>query len=235
MMQNRAFKNWSRDEINFLESNYLQMSLTNIAAALRRSYYGIKCQVRRLKLFEKFVENPVNPYEHLSIAERAYIAGFIDGEGCIGVNLTFQNGSPIRATPSFRISNSNREVIEWLIKKINFGRWSHSTVYTDSRIHNKQLRKTYEFKIENRFRIEPFLQMILPYLQVKKTITKEVLKFLRMKIQRGKYSLQDWKQILRIKSLIDSASPQHVRCLNSLAKFVKELEAEQTENLIKSN
>lgn len=61
----------------------------------------------------------------LSREERAYIAGFLDGDGCIMLQLIFRHdywlGYQIRASVVFYQKQQNRTFLEWLKEKLSDG------------------------------------------------------------------------------------------------------------------
>jgi hypothetical protein len=103
--------------------------------------------------------------------ESAYIAGIVDGEGCIGIYLKKNRGYLIQLT----IVNTHKELLVWL------GKMFHANAcksLPDKRPRNKQ-----SFAITvDRMRAFKVLQRIQPYLIVKRkqadlAIQKETCKY----------------------------------------------------------
>lgn len=94
----------------------------------------------------------------------AYIAGFVDGEGCISLGSRNKNNST-RVT--IEIAQNKREVLDWIVSELGFGR-----VYTKKYKHGN----TYCLSIfakEGRI----FIPLIFPYLIVKSKQAALLLKF----------------------------------------------------------
>lgn len=217
---------WSSDEIQFLEEKYSKLSLVEIAKILHRSVQSLENKSRRLKLQQQAINNikPLN----LTETEKAYFAGFLDGEGNVNVSIKRQHGKPQRVISQVEISNTNKEVLEWITERLNQGdrRISRLRHCMDHRFSPP--RDAYYLKISGRLAIEPFLQTLLPYLHVKKKPTKYLLRFLRSHIPFERYTLRDWKNILKLRETINSHKDAHIRSRQALNYFVKELESKES-------
>jgi len=218
-----SYQYWSRQETNFLKSHYLKFTTQDIAKALNRNYSSVKAKIEKLKLYSQAIKaNKLTT--KLSKTERAYIAGFIDGEGNIGVSLVYRDGLPAHGTPIISISNTDRKVLEWIASKVNRARWIKKFVHVYKQPgRNPQHRDFYVLDISSRLRLEPLLKAILPYLQIKKKRAQVLLEFYEARIFQKPYSIQDWERILKIRELIDSSRPSQVKRRKFLAQFIKEL------------
>jgi len=104
----------------------------------------------------------------LTIEEKAYLAGLVDGEGsillCKGKKYT---------VPSYilrvKVVNTNKQVIEWIQKRIK-GR-------IDIRKSDNKWRTLFIWSIHKKEIIHNFLKAILPYLIIKKEQAKIALQF----------------------------------------------------------
>jgi hypothetical protein len=103
-----------------------------------------------------------------SETDLAYLAGFIDGEGCFFIGIFDTKSAAGNIARNYhtyiKICNTNREVMEWIAKKFsgtNYQQWKSTdrAKKHDKEIHNIQ------FTGENLNNIMP---RILPYLIVKK-------------------------------------------------------------------
>jgi len=213
---------WSPDEIRFLKEKYSKLSLVEIARILHRSVRSVESKSRRLKLRQQAICNiePLN----LTETEKAYIAGLLDGEGNVNISIIRRHGKPLRVIPQVEISNTNKEVLEWIAERVNQGnrRISRLRRYTDHRF-SKPL-DNYYLSISGRLAIEPFLQALLPYLHIKKLPTECLFKFLKSHIPFEPYTLEDWQNILRLRETINSRKDAHIESRRILRHFVKELE-----------
>lgn len=219
-----SYQYWSQQEINFLKSHYLKFNTQNIAKALNRSYSSVKAKIEKLKLYSQAIRaNKLTT--KLSETERAYIAGFIDGEGTIGISLVYRNGLPIHGTPVVSISNTNKRVLEWIASKVNRAKWIKKSVHVYKQPeYNPRHRDFYALNLCSRLRLEPFLKAILPYLQIKRKLAQTVLEFYEARIFQRPYSIQDWKRILKIRELTNSSRFPQIKRRKFLAHFIKELE-----------
>ena len=87
-----------------------------------RKTYSSEADRRHAEYLRNKAKRPIppeDPINRLSELDRAYIAGLIDGEGCIRIGRV----GPERITfyPSISIGMTNREVIEWLQDRIHSG------------------------------------------------------------------------------------------------------------------
>ena len=96
---------------------------------------------------------------NLSEAERGYLAGLIDGEGCLRLSKSRnRNGAPVYHI-QVDIANTSRALMDWLNTKLP------GTVYGQDR----QPRRTiYHWKLSGNRRAITFLREIAPYLIIKR-------------------------------------------------------------------
>ena len=102
---------------------------------------------------------------NLSETEKAYIAGIIDGEGCVGVH----KGKGNSLVPRVQIANTQMNLLTWLLERIGTG-YIHRTEYTS-----------------NYYDVKPLLEATLPYLIIKKKQAELVLEFLNLRLSRDKW------------------------------------------------
>lgn len=104
----------------------------------------------------------------------AYVAGIIDGEGCIGIKT---NGSQ-KTGAKFVIRVSIGHTSEWLISMIHmqFG-GSLYLKYAGSEHH----KPAWGWELSSR-KAESFLKLILPYLQIKRPQAELALSFQHRKV-----------------------------------------------------
>jgi hypothetical protein len=117
----------------------------------------------------------------------SYLAGLIDGEGCISISHRIQEGEKLtrihkrRANTvpykmfSLRIQITNTHVglMKWLIE--NFG-----GVYYLRREATDKHKASYEWRPKGRANTEKMLLAILPYMIIKKEQTQIALDYIRM-------------------------------------------------------
>ena len=102
----------------------------------------------------------------LSKTEKAWLAGFIDGEGYIG--LTFQrkkvtkhSAASLRYHPFLIIANTNKEVLYFIRELIGEGR-----IYVMHKSTNNK-KTSYQYKLTKMDVLYEILVLLLPYLRVK--------------------------------------------------------------------
>lgn len=100
----------------------------------------------------------------------AYIAGFFDGEGYVGIYNYKAEGTHKndRKRLQLGITNTNRDVLDWIKKRFNFGH-----IKEKSR-SSPNWKICYEWTVRDRNAMK-FLKMIYPYLRVKKKIVKSLI------------------------------------------------------------
>jgi len=107
---------------------------------------------------------------------KAYIAGIIDGEGCLSIV-----GNLKRLRPIVEISNCNKDLINWLLK--NF---KDFTVYNSKYIDSRNIKYKPQFRIvlntyDSIFRL---LNEIKPYLVIKSKQADIIIKFIESRFKR---------------------------------------------------
>lgn len=103
----------------------------------------------------------------LSESEKAWLAGFVDGEGYIGItHQTKKETSSSSASdiyhPLLIITNTNKEALEYIQRITAVG-----AVYSGKLPKNNE-KPSYQYKISKRDDILAILGLILPYLKIKK-------------------------------------------------------------------
>ena len=114
-------------------------------------------------------------------AERAYLAGILDGEGCLAIYKQFQKATPIRAArwhffPRVTVGNTRLELLFWLKQKLGGA----------VNVNTKQIgrRKTgYRWTCSDRRAIE-VITLALPYLLLKRSQAELILSFRAKRISR---------------------------------------------------
>lgn len=109
---------------------------------------------------------------------KQYLAGFMDGEGCIGLykhkdNRT-KNGFTISALVS--IGNTDKSLLNE-IQKLSNG------VVVDHKHKNNNAKMLYNLQIQNHQDIISFLELIYPYLILKKEQAKLMIDFCKKRVK----------------------------------------------------
>lgn len=99
----------------------------------------------------------------LTELDKAYIAGFFDGEGCVGyynASKTMKN-RPSYFHTSVQVCNIDPCVIKWVAETTGVGRCQIT------RFKDKKRRTAYQWQIGKKADVIVFLNAIRPYLKVK--------------------------------------------------------------------
>ena len=123
----------------------------------------------------------------------AYVAGFTDGEGCIGFH------SAKGARPNIQITQSGeigRIVMSRIAEFLGY-QGVHSTLHCyasfgGGSVSRKRYKDAWFLRIHRKEDAIRFLQLTLPYLQVKHTIAQDILRFFIL--------YPDWASVVRRKT-----------------------------------
>ncbi len=144
--------------------------------------------------------NPVG--KKLSEVELAYIAGFLDADGCIMATIEPHKekryGFRVRVT--LKITQSKKEIIDWFRMSLVDG-----SVYRN--------RTTFDWITRDQKAVYRILQELKPYLKVKKAQSEYAQKIISTIVESK-------KDFLRIARLADSLSRLNVRSKNRRKNYV---------------
>jgi len=128
--------------------------------------------------------------------ELSYIAGFLDGDGCIMLQLVYRHdyvfGYQIRASIVFYQDIRNRNFLEWLKGKLKFG-------YIRNRNDGMS-----EYTIVGVTAVSRILTSFKPYLKLKKRQVSLALKVLKQMPGTGNKLTP--QKLLRLSKLVDGFS-----------------------------
>jgi len=113
----------------------------------------------------------------LSEPEKAWLAGFVDGEGYIGITYQIKKETNSSSAsdiyhPLLIIVNTNKEALEYIRRIMCAG-----TIY-DGKLPKKNEKPSYQYKVSKRDDILVILRLILPYLKIKKRQGNLLIKFI---------------------------------------------------------
>ena len=103
--------------------------------------------------------------------EVAYIAGLLDGEGCIGI-YSYKNGCK---KANLQICNTYKPVIEWIHNKMACGSIHARSKKATGFKSNKQC---YNWSVMSQQQILEVLKELEPFLQIKKEKAIEIIGFI---------------------------------------------------------
>ena len=167
---------WYKKDIETLKKSYKSYPVKYPEWLIER--HGKNgCQSKACKLgLTKGLRNPGLDLRKLTIAERAYIAGIIDGEGSIIMNY-----DKPKTNPAIQVANTNETLMNWLLEKITAG---NKTVVHRNR-HNPKWQDVYQLYINGIKNVYDICQVLLPYLIIKKEKAEKAITFLK-----NKYNLE---------------------------------------------
>lgn len=102
----------------------------------------------------------------------AYIAGFLDGEGSVGVTKKSKRNSYL---PQITFNNTNLKVMNFTKDKLGI-----NSLITIKEDREKNHKKVYRIHLQNKVKCKEVLQLLIKYLIIKKKKAKLVLEFLEL-------------------------------------------------------
>jgi len=114
----------------------------------------------------------------LSEGEIGYVAGLIDGEGCISV-IKHNNRTQFKSDtfhPYLSISNNNLNLLHWIKEILEGGRIERQ--YTDLGLSTR-------YSTTNPSIIENLFMLTLPYLRVKRKHVETMFEYLKVRVRRA--------------------------------------------------
>lgn len=115
----------------------------------------------------------------MNSTDLAYIAGIIDGEGCIFMTKRIKPGGRQAYSVGIHISNTRMELINWLNDRL--GRLGTRLV---TKRENTNWREGYSFEIAKFGSIYALLRLLEPCLVIKNKQAKNVCKFISTKFRK---------------------------------------------------
>ena len=120
----------------------------------------------------------------LTETQKAYIAGFVDGEGCISITKDKRPRAGHQVT--FRVCNTDKEVLDYLCAVTGLGYVTPALMSTTEhrapRFKDCKPQWKWQFSANG---MRELLPVILPYLIVKLEVTKTALELLQSSLARG--------------------------------------------------
>ena len=118
----------------------------------------------------------------LTETQKAYLAGFVDGEGCISITK-YKRSHQV----TFRITNTNKEVLNYLCAITGLGYVNVFVMSTaeDRSPRFKDCKPQWKWQFSANGMRE-LLPVILPYLIVKLKVAKTALELLQSSLARGR-------------------------------------------------
>lgn len=131
----------------------------------------------------------------MSNEEKAYIAGFLDGDGSIMAQLVsrkdYKLGYQIRVSCVFYQKSMHQDFLLWLKEQLGYG-------YL--RLRNDGMS---EYTIVGLREVEYVLTLLYPFLRLKKTLARNVLDLIKQHPSQRKMTVH---QLVNLSSLVDKTA-----------------------------
>ena len=144
--------------------------------------------------------------------ERAYLAGFFDGDGCIMATIERHKekkfGFRIRLT--FKVSQADPFIINYLHNKSGVGKV-------------RKNRTTYDWLIRDQIIVKNILEMIFPYVKIKR-------KQLKYAFRIADKDILNKKDLIQVACLADALSRLNVRSKNRRKNYAAMIQGSFSRN-----
>lgn len=125
--------------------------------------------------------------------EKAYIAGFLDGDGCIMAQLVrckdYIYGFQIRVSIVFYQKRTHQEILSWLKIKLRYG-------YIRQRNDGMT-----EYTIVGQREVKKILKLLLPFLRLKKVLAQKIIELIESHPKR-----MNSEELIRLSNLVDETA-----------------------------
>lgn len=159
-----------------------------------------------------------NPHVLVTETELAYLAGIIDGEGCISIN----HAGVWKKTKAFqckvRVANSNQNLINWVMQIL--GKLDIKAHITHSKRceDNPKWKRVYDVAVLNQTKCHTLLKAISPYLIGKKAQASLLLEWIESRWNQKRpegfryipYSKRELEIVQQLKNLNQRGTSQTV-------------------------
>ncbi len=149
--------------------------------------------------------------------ERAYIAGFLDADGAVMAIIEPHAGKrhKFRIRVSLKVTQHDRTILDWIRKKIDVGIIRANRLGTN--------RQAFDLHVRDQHHVGAILEILMPYLRVKKRQTRLALRILDC-------ATETVKDTIRIARLADTLSKFNVRSKNRRKNFATKVEVHLSSN-----
>lgn len=146
-MQEKVYKMWSKDEIEFLKNNYMNMTNKDIASKLNRTKTAIDLKINKLGLKKSKYNYNHNFFDEINMEEKAYWLGFIFADGYIingvkGNEYCNELGIELQASDNEHLRKFNKSLhgnidIKYRTRQCNLNNKFYKTCFI--RLYSKQI------------------------------------------------------------------------------------------------
>ena len=149
-----TWNEWGNGELDFLRENYGKLTASQIAKSLNRSRLSVYKKAEREQLLNSRWES-IKEFNHLSDAQKGWIAGILDGEGWIGCDKRSQ-----RIT--IQVNNTCRKMVDALHCMCG------GSCYTPRPPKNEKHKQSYVWALSRRENVLNLLTTVYPFLITKR-------------------------------------------------------------------
>ena len=173
--------NWTEEEEKLLKKTYLESeSVKHLSEQLGKSYCSVITKAYKQGLSRKIEKKEILP---LTEAQKAYLAGIIDGEG----SLTIVKNKSGKLWPILSITQKNPQLLYWIKNTIGHGYIC------------RRKRDIYHFYLRRQSLIKDLLGLIKPYLILKRKQAEILIQFCENRLKNRYYTKQDFDLEKKIK------------------------------------
>ena len=192
------YPRWNDEEVSILKEDFPRLALdgkhgpinkkTIMDRLPKKTWDAIKWKAKQLGLRRDFrtVYDPLN----ISDVDRAYIAGYLDGEGCITVIRAKRKGGNINYVPYISIANKDLTSLEWIVSVTGLGRVRRLNKTPENKRTEKWRQRPwmwsdcYTYGVHNLASCYRFIKEIGPFLKVKKEHAELLLEIMEIMADR---------------------------------------------------
>lgn len=117
--------------------------------------------------------------------ETSWLAGFVDGEGYIGIERqrkkeTTKQAASLLYHPYLIIANSNCNVLKFIKEYVGYGH-IYEVQRKKSKLSHNNEKPAFQYKLTKMDKLEPLLFVLHPYLHLKQQQCDLILKFINIR------------------------------------------------------
>lgn len=176
-MTNQSNTQWNKSEKEKLQQIYIHTSWDILLKTFpQRSQCSIRAQAKRLGLHKKhtyesfdFINQEI--INQLNETDKAYIAGFFDGEGCINIHKGKIYGKSINPHHRLviRLANTNKEIVDYFYNLFRGYKRTNYNLRGNERI-------CFYWSLASQ-KAANFLKLMLPYFRLKQEQAAVAIEF----------------------------------------------------------
>jgi DNA-binding CsgD family transcriptional regulator len=204
------YKRWTEEEVQLLKELLKTKSLSELSRIFGRSKGAVASKVYTLELATEHyndLRNTVSIKNNHPEWFKGYLAGLVDGEGTIGIEKASRND---RKNPHFKpivkISNTCKEALDYIIEQVGGFKFAIKS----GRMSKNSKKAVYDIVLVRHKDVEAFLEMILPYLLIKRRQAELVIQFCKSRLSKpnhAPYSDEEIAIIEEVKKINGRAYP----------------------------